>query len=116
MGAWCCCTSYISIVSPLINYDLSHIQGSLAQWKYMYLVAGATTILWAIVIFFFMPPDPIRAKGFTDRERYVAVARMKSNNVGVRNTHTSKNCACVGRYAGSAVLARLRNVLLAHDR
>jgi hypothetical protein len=53
----------------------------------MYLVAGAITILWAFVIYFFMPPDPIRAKGFTDRERYIAVARMRANNSGVRNTH-----------------------------
>jgi hypothetical protein len=34
-----------------------------------------------------MPPDPIRAKGFDDRERYIAVARLRENNSGVRNTH-----------------------------
>lgn len=34
-----------------------------------------------------MPPDPIRAKGFSDREKYIAVARLRSNNSGVRNTH-----------------------------
>ena len=90
MGAWYCCTGYVSIVSPLINYGLGHIQGSLAQWKYMYLVAGALTILWALVIYFCMPPDPIRAKGFTDRERYIAVARLRENNAGVRNTHFKK--------------------------
>lgn len=53
----------------------------------MYLVAGSITVLWAFVILFFMPPDPIRAKGFSDRERYIAVARMRVNNSGVRNTH-----------------------------
>lgn len=53
----------------------------------MYLVAGGLTVLWSAVIFFFMPPDPIRVKGFTDRERYIAVARLRSNNAGVRNTH-----------------------------
>ena len=53
----------------------------------MYLVAGSITVLWAFVILFFMPPDPIRAKGFSDRERYIAVSRMRVNNSGVRNTH-----------------------------
>lgn len=43
--------------------------------------------IWAFCILFFMPPDPVRARGFTDRERYIAVARMRSNNTGVRNTH-----------------------------
>jgi len=87
MGAWYCCTGYVSIVSPHSNYGLGHIRGSLSPWRYMYLVAGAVTILWAAVIYFIMPPDPIRARGFTERERYIAVARMKVNNAGVRNTH-----------------------------
>ena len=53
----------------------------------MYIVAGCLTILWSFLILWLMPPDPIRAKRFTDRERYIAVARMKINNSGVRNTH-----------------------------
>ena len=53
----------------------------------MYLFAGGMTTLWAVIVFFFMPPDPIRAKGFSDRERYIAVARMRVNNAGVRNLH-----------------------------
>lgn len=78
------------MVSPLINYGLGHIKGSLSPWRYMYLVAGSITILWSFVILFLMPPDPIRAKRFTDRERYIAVARMRINNSGVRNTHFKK--------------------------
>jgi hypothetical protein len=56
----------------------------------MYIVAGVITILWAFVILFLMPPDPIRAKRFTDREKFIAVARMRMNNSGVRNTHFKK--------------------------
>jgi hypothetical protein len=52
-----------------------------------YIVAGLITILWSLVILFCMPPDPIRAKGFTEREKYIAVARLRENNTGVRNTH-----------------------------
>lgn len=37
-----------------------------------------------------MPPDPIRAKGLNDRERYIAVARLRVNNAGVRNLHFKK--------------------------
>ncbi|KAF1358167.1 MFS general substrate transporter [Lizonia empirigonia] len=76
------------MVSPLINYGLGHITGGgLSPWQYMYLVAGSITVLWSLVILFFLPPDPIRARGFSDRERYIAVARMKENNSGVRNRH-----------------------------
>lgn len=87
MGVWYSMTGYVSIVSPLINYGLGHITGSLSPWRYMYIVAGSITVLWAFVILLLMPPDPIRAKRFSDRERYIAVARMRVNNSGVRNTH-----------------------------
>ncbi|KAG9206280.1 hypothetical protein G6514_005005 [Epicoccum nigrum] len=88
MGVWYSATGYVSMISPLINYGLGHISGGgLNSWQYMYLVAGSITVLWALVILFFMPPDPIRARGFSDRERYIAVARMKENNSGVRNKH-----------------------------
>jgi MFS family permease len=35
MGIWYSATGYVSIVSPLINYGLGHIQGSLSPWRYM---------------------------------------------------------------------------------
>lgn len=34
-----------------------------------------------------LPAEPIKARGLTERERYMAVARLRSNNAGIRNTH-----------------------------
>ncbi|PLB51437.1 MFS general substrate transporter [Aspergillus steynii IBT 23096] len=90
MGAWYCWTGYVSIFSPVINYGLGHIRGTLSPWKYMYLLSGAITIIWGIIVLFLLPPDPIRAKGFDDRQRYISVARLRVNNSGVRNTHYKK--------------------------
>lgn len=53
----------------------------------MYYFAGAITMVWGVALYFFLPPDPVRAKGFNDRERFILVARLRSNNSGVRNTH-----------------------------
>lgn len=53
----------------------------------MYLFAGSLTIVWGIALWWVLPPDPVRAKGFNDRQRYISVARLRSNNSGVRNTH-----------------------------
>lgn len=89
-SVWYSASGYISTVAVLINYGLGHITGSLSPWRYMFLVGGVMTILWAFVILFFLPPDPIRAKGFTERERYIAVARLRVNNAGVRNKHFKK--------------------------
>lgn len=56
----------------------------------MYFVAGAVTIIWGVVLVFILPSDPITARGFNERQRYIAVARLRINNSGVRNTHYKK--------------------------
>lgn len=86
-SVWYSASGFIATISPLINYGLGHINGSLSPWRYMFLVGGVLTILWAVIILLYLPPDPIRAKGFNERERYIAVARLRVNNAGVRNTH-----------------------------
>ncbi|KAK4939807.1 hypothetical protein LTR10_019980 [Elasticomyces elasticus] len=90
IGVWYCACGYVSIVSPLINYGFGHVKGALSPWRYMYLFAGSITILWSVVVYYCLPPDPIRAKGFTEREHFIAVSRLQSNNSGVRNTHFKK--------------------------
>ncbi|KAH7135287.1 major facilitator superfamily domain-containing protein [Dendryphion nanum] len=87
MGIWYSCTGYVSIFSPLINYAFGQAKGPLSPWKYMYLFAGAITILWGVALLWVLPPDPVRAKGFNERQRYISVARLRTNNSGVRNTH-----------------------------
>lgn len=75
------------ILAVLINYGFGKIEGSLAPWKSMFLFAGGVTTVWGLTIPFILPADPISARGLTARERYIAVARIRSNNAGVRNTH-----------------------------
>ncbi|KAG6368878.1 hypothetical protein INS49_003096 [Diaporthe citri] len=75
------------ILAVLINYGFGKIEGSLAPWKSMFLFAGGVTTVWGLLISFILPADPISARGLTERERYIAVARIRSNNAGVRNTH-----------------------------
>jgi MFS family permease len=87
MGIWYSCTGYVSIVSPVVNYGFGLIGGGVSSWRYMYYFAGALTIVWGLVLYFVLPPDPIRAKGFDEREKYIMVARLRTNNSGVRNTH-----------------------------
>ncbi|CAH0020169.1 unnamed protein product [Clonostachys rhizophaga] len=87
-GVWYSSTGFVSIFSPLVNYGLGHINsGALKSWQYMFLFAGGITVLWSFVLLFTFPPDPVRIKGFSDRERFIAIARLRTNNAGIRNTH-----------------------------
>lgn len=53
----------------------------------MYYFAGAITIIWGFALYFVLPSDPVHAKGFSERERFIVISRLRSNNTGVRNTH-----------------------------
>ena len=75
------------MLSPLANWGFGQINGGVSSWRYMYYFAGALTIAWGVLIWWVLPPDPIRARGLTDRERYILVARLRTNNAGVRNIH-----------------------------
>lgn len=46
-----------ALVTPLIAWGLGHIHGSFGSstWKYMYLVAGATTMAWSLVVLWVLP-------------------------------------------------------------
>lgn len=44
-------------------------------------------MVWGILLWWVLPPDPIRARGFSERERFILVSRVRTNNSGVRNTH-----------------------------
>lgn len=75
------------MLSPLANWGFGQINGGKSSWLYMYYFAGAITIAWGLALWFILPPDPVRARGFNERERYILVARLRTNNAGVRNTH-----------------------------
>ncbi|KAF5699247.1 transporter [Fusarium mundagurra] len=87
MGVWFAAAPMMAIPAPLINFGLGHIKGSLSPWRYMFIFAGCITIVWAFVILFCMDPDPITARHLSDREKFIAVSRLRVNNSGVRNKH-----------------------------
>ncbi|KIW17549.1 hypothetical protein PV08_04743 [Exophiala spinifera] len=87
MGVWYSAASIMSLLAPIVNYGLGHINGSLAPWRYMFIVAGVITTLWAFVILFVLESDPIHAKSLNEREKFIAISRLRENNSGIRNRH-----------------------------
>ncbi|KAI5477384.1 hypothetical protein MNV49_006451 [Pseudohyphozyma bogoriensis] len=83
LGIWYSSTGLFSIFSGVVNYGLGSAGGSLAPWKYMYLFAGAWTILWALVVLYFVPDSPATShRWFNESERAILVARTRSNMSG----------------------------------
>ncbi|KAL8992174.1 MAG: hypothetical protein Q9169_007307 [Polycauliona sp. 2 TL-2023] len=76
-GAW-------TIIGGALNYGFAQITGgSLKRWQYIYLLAGALTILFGCVCFW-IPNSAVDAWFLSKEERVVAVERLRKGQTGVR--------------------------------
>jgi MFS family permease len=90
-GFWYSCVGVATAISPLINYGLGQIHGSLPSWKPIFLILGGITVLWSIVLFFFLPDNPMTSKHLTDAERQIAIRRLERNNAGTVSHEFNKS-------------------------
>ncbi|KAM5358994.1 hypothetical protein ACJZ2D_014819 [Fusarium nematophilum] len=75
------------LISPLINYGLAHIEGGrLATWHYMFIVAGAITLVWGIALIWIFPDTPQEAKGWSPEDKRLLLERIRRDNSGTENT------------------------------
>ena len=61
------------------------------QWRAMFWITGAMTIIWACVIGIFLPDNPVRAKFVSPREKAIAVDRMRADQTGIENKKFNKS-------------------------
>lgn len=90
-GFWYSCVGVATAISPLINYGLGQIHGSLPSWKPIFLILGGVTVLWSIVLFFLLPDNPMTSKHLTDAERLIAIRRLERNNAGTISHEFNKS-------------------------
>ncbi|EFY99946.2 allantoate permease [Metarhizium robertsii ARSEF 23] len=72
------------LVGGGLNYAFAHVTGgALRPWQYIYLVAGALTVLFGCLCFA-IPSSPVSAWFLTPEERFAAVERLRHGQTGVR--------------------------------
>lgn len=72
-------------IGPL-SYGIGRSTGvDIATWKLLYITVGGVTWLWGIALFWLLPDNPATWKYLTDREKYIALDRVRENNTGVEN-------------------------------
>ncbi|CAK7566769.1 MAG: hypothetical protein SEPTF4163_004721 [Sporothrix epigloea] len=83
---WLSVDGMASIIGALLAYGVGHIHGiSVAPWKLIYLIVGAMTFAWGIVIFLYLPDGPHNVKALSEYERVVAVWRISQNQTGLKH-------------------------------
>lgn len=83
IAMWWTSNAVVAMIGPLISYGFGSIHGSLPGWKNIYLWAGILTLFWGFVMLRLLPDDPITAKFLSDRERFVALERVRNNHAGI---------------------------------
>lgn len=88
IAIWYCANGVISIPAGFIFYGVAHINArGLFPYQWMFIIFGVFTVLFGSTLWWLMPDSPVSATWLNERERLIAVERLKSNKTGVKNNH-----------------------------
>lgn len=72
------------IVGSLATYGLGHIRSdTLYRYQVIFLFCGLLTVIWSVLVLIFMPDSPMETKFMSEREKLIAVERLRANQMGV---------------------------------
>lgn len=87
-ASWNAMNGVTFIVGSLFTYGLGHIESSsLFKYQVIFMFCGLLTVLYAFVVLLFMPDSPMSAKCLTEREKIIAVERLRANQMGIQSGH-----------------------------
>jgi ACS family allantoate permease-like MFS transporter len=88
IAIWYCANGVISIPSGFIFYAVAHLRArGLFPYQWMFIFFGVFTIIFGVGLWWLLPDSPVTATWLSERERLIAVERLKSNKTGVKNSH-----------------------------
>jgi ACS family allantoate permease-like MFS transporter len=93
-GLWFSFNGFAQIVGGLVAYGIAtgtnSGQAALAGWRIMFLWTGLTTAVFGVLLFIFMPDNPLNARFLSPKEKVYAIERIRVNQQGVGNRHFKK--------------------------
>lgn len=90
LGIWFAGNSVGGLLSSLLAFGLGHIDDHVRPWRWMYIILGVATFLWAIPIFIFLPDSIAKARFLTPEERRFAADRTVIAGTGSTENTTWK--------------------------
>ena len=73
-----------TIVTGILGWAVGFIPGENA-WRSFFWVTGAISVAYGVIIGVFLPDNPVSAKFITERERFVAIERLRADQLGIEN-------------------------------
>ncbi|KAK5065403.1 hypothetical protein LTR84_001241 [Exophiala bonariae] len=85
MGLWIGSAGIGYIIAEISTFGIGHIKSSLETWRVMFLIWGAITVAWGVVLFFTLPGSPASRKIWKTEERAGILDRIKDNGTGIKD-------------------------------
>ena len=94
------------IVGSYISMGISTLpeDSTPARWEILFYILGGVTMLWSIIIYVFLPDAPSNARFLNERQRLIAVKRVVSNEMGIKNKEFKKKQALLAFYDPKMIL------------
>lgn len=74
-----------TMFSGLIGYGVGHINTGLHKWQYIFLIFGAISIAWGLILLLLLPDIPSTTRFLSPHERAIQVERVAANRQGIKN-------------------------------
>lgn len=74
-----------SVFSGVVSYGIGQTDTALAPWRLLFIVLGVFSLVWAVVLYIFLPDSPVQCWYLSDREKFVCLERVKDNNTGMED-------------------------------
>lgn len=74
-----------SVFSGVVSYGIGQTNTSLAPWRLLFIVLGGFSLIWAAILYIFLPDSPVQCWYLSDREKFVCLERVKDNNTGMED-------------------------------
>jgi len=77
------------MIGPLLAYGVgkgAEKAGTISPWRAVFFLLGAMTIVSVPVVWYMMPDSLVTAKFLNERERVIALERLRDNNMGAGST------------------------------
>ncbi|KIW11195.1 hypothetical protein PV08_10495 [Exophiala spinifera] len=84
-GAWFFGTSLGVMCGGLLAYAIAHISGGIGPWKWLFIIFGLATLVWAIFLLWALPDTPKNARFLSPEQRVQAISRVRENRQGLKN-------------------------------
>ena len=92
INLWFCGNGCAAIIQAFISYGVGHIQYTgLAVWRWFFIIFGLIGLVWGVVLWIWMPDSPLTAKFLDNREKAIAIERLRENRTGISNPEFKKN-------------------------